>query len=432
MTTGNNMKKKVIFIELNEINFDAVSFYIERGEYLLGFEKLIKKGIINTEAEAEYENLEPWVQWPSVHTGKTYDEHKVFRLGDFVNSTDQQFFEQVEKAGFSVGAVSPMNASNQLQNPAYFIPDPWTQTPCDNSFFSKSITDAVVQAVNDNSQAKLTFKTIFNLGLAFIALVKPSRYLSMAKYALGALSKPWRKALFLDMLLYEIHKTLFMRKNPNFSTLFLNAGAHIQHHYFFNSKNIDNKKLQNPNWYIAKKYDPLDEAFNIYDKILGSYLSLKECNFMLATGLSQIPYDRIKYYYKLKKHEVFFDKFDLKYQNIFELMSRDFLIRFKNQTECTKAYKIVESISDNNNKKLFADIQIKENDLFVSFVYDEEIKNQEVLVNNGNKIILKNFVNFVALKNGMHNEKGFIYFEDFRKDSRIRIENIKSEILKNI
>jgi hypothetical protein len=46
----------------------------------LDFKKLIEKGITNTESEPEYENLEPWVQWPSVHTGKTYDEHKVFRL----------------------------------------------------------------------------------------------------------------------------------------------------------------------------------------------------------------------------------------------------------------------------------------------------------------------------------------------------------------
>ena len=181
------MVKKIIFVELNEINFDAVTFYIKRGELLPGFNALIEQGIVVTEAEAEYENLEPWIQWPSVHTGKTYNEHKVFRLGDFVNSTDEQFFEKVEKAGFSVGAVSPMNASNKLKNSSYFIPDPWTQTPCDNSFFSKSITDAIAQAVNDNSQSKLTFKTIFNLGLAFVALVKSARYFSMVKYAFNAL-----------------------------------------------------------------------------------------------------------------------------------------------------------------------------------------------------------------------------------------------------
>ena len=190
------IKRKLIFIELNEINFDAVSFYIKIGLYLPGFKKLFDKGIINTKSESEYKNLEPWIQWPSVHTGKTFDEHKIFRLGDFVDSTDDQFFEKVEKAGYSVGAVSPMNASNRLKNPAYFIPDPWTKTPCDNSFLSRSITNAIVQAVNDNSKSKLTFKTIFSLGLAFVVLVKPTRYISMLKYALNALGKPWRKALF--------------------------------------------------------------------------------------------------------------------------------------------------------------------------------------------------------------------------------------------
>ena len=193
------MNKKLILIELNEINFDAVSFYIKSGKSLPAFNHIIQQGIVKTKAESEYENLEPWVQWPSVHTGKTFQEHNIFRLGDFVNSSDEQFFEKVEKAGFTVGAISPMNASNKLNNPAYFIPDPWTKTPCDDSFFSKSITEAIVQAVNDNSQSKLTLKTIFYLGLAFIALVNPTRYITMAKYALDALGKPWKKALFLDM-----------------------------------------------------------------------------------------------------------------------------------------------------------------------------------------------------------------------------------------
>ena len=225
-------RKRLILLELNEVNFDAVRYYLSLGVVLEGFDRVLKCISSTTVAEIDYINLEPWIQWPSVHTGKTYDEHKVFRLGDFVTSPHEQFFEKVEKAGFSVGAISPMNASNRLRNPAYFIPDPWTQTPCDSSFFSRIITDAIVQAVNDNSQSKLTLKTIFNVGVAFIALVKPARYISMAAYAFKALGKPWRKALFLDKLLYEIHKTLFKRKNPNISTLFLNAGAHIQHHYF--------------------------------------------------------------------------------------------------------------------------------------------------------------------------------------------------------
>ena len=113
--------KNLVLLELNEINFDVVRYYLNQGAHLPGYKKLLKLYSLNTQAENEYDYLEPWIQWPSVHTGKTFKEHKVFRLGDFVNSSEDQFFEQVEKSGLTVGAVSPMNASNKLKKPAYFL-----------------------------------------------------------------------------------------------------------------------------------------------------------------------------------------------------------------------------------------------------------------------------------------------------------------------
>ncbi|MDC0403873.1 alkaline phosphatase family protein [Porticoccaceae bacterium] len=406
------MKRKLTLIELNEINFDAVSFYIEREVYLPGFKKLIEQGIVITEAESEYENLEPWIQWPSVHTGKTFEEHNVFRLGDFVNSTDEQFFEQVEKAGFSVGAVSPMNASNKLQNQAYFIPDPWTQTPCDNSFFSKSISDAIVQAVNDNSQSKLTFKTIFNLGLAFVALVRPSRYLPMAKYAFNALGKPWRKALFLDMLLYEIHKTLFRRKKPYFSTLFLNACAHIQHHYFFNSPYVDSPELKNPDWYIRKDEDPFLEMLKVYDEMLVDLLEWPNTEIIVATGLSQKPYGQLKFYYRLKDHASFLKNVGVEFADVVPRMTRDFLVSFDTEDQAFKAEQQLTKIIVNNEVKLFEEIDNRGKDIFVVLTYPSEITDKTMISYSGKDSQLSDLVTFVAIKNGEHQSKGFAYFSE--------------------
>ena len=406
------MFKNLVIIELNEINFDAVSFYIEKGGYFPGFENLINKGIINTESEPEYENLEPWVQWPSVHTGKTYDEHKIFRLGDFVNSSDEQFFEQVEKAGFSVGAVSPMNASNKLKNPAYFIPDPWTQTPCDNSFFSRSITKAIAQAVNDNSQSKLTSKTILNLALAFIALVKPSRYIPMAKYAFNALRKPWRKALFLDMLLYEIHKTLYTRKAANFSTLFLNAGAHIQHHYFFNSPYVDAPELKNPAWYIGEDDDPFLEMLKVYDEILTDLLKLPNTEIIVATGLSQKPYEQLKFYYRLKDHSSFLKKVGVEFSDVVPRMTRDFLVSFDTEEQASKAVQQLSKIFVNNDVKLFEEIDNRGKDIFVVLTYPSEITDKTMVTYSGKESRLSDLVTFVAIKNGEHQSKGFAYFSE--------------------
>ena len=63
-------KKRLILVELNEINFDVVKNYIQQNIALPGFKKIIDDGIQVTNAEKEYDNLEPWIQWPSVHFGK--------------------------------------------------------------------------------------------------------------------------------------------------------------------------------------------------------------------------------------------------------------------------------------------------------------------------------------------------------------------------
>jgi len=429
------MDRKLVLIELNEINFDVVSFYIERGIPLPGFRKLIDQGIVCTEAEPKYENLEPWIQWPSVHTGKIFEEHNVFRLGDFVNSCYDQFFELVERAGFSVGAVSPMNAANKLRAPAYFIPDPWTKTPCDGSFFSKIITDAIVQAVNDNSQSKLTFKTICNLGLAFVALVKPTRYLAMVKYALNARGKPWRKALFLDMLLYEIHKTLFTRKAPNFSTLFLNAGAHIQHHYFFNSPYLDSPDLKNPAWYIGKDDDPFLEMLKVYDEMLTDLLEWPNTECIVATGLSQKPYEQLKFYYRLKDHASFLEKIGVGFMDVVPRMTRDFLISFDTEEQAFKAEQQLSKILVNNEVKLFEEIDNRGKDIFVVLTYPSEITNKTMISYMGVELPLGDLVTFVAIKNGAHQSKGFAYFSEgvsqFAPSQGSHVSKIHDTVLQN-
>ena len=157
---------KLIFLQLNEINFEIVQEYLKKGVILNGFKQIINDNLIHTKSEKKYELLEPWIQWPSAHTGKSFEEHGIFRLGDSVNCKDDQIFEKIENLGFKVGAISPMNSSNNLKNPSYFIPDPWTQTNHDGSFLSKIVYESLSQAVNDNSEGKITLKTYVYLILS--------------------------------------------------------------------------------------------------------------------------------------------------------------------------------------------------------------------------------------------------------------------------
>ena len=404
------LSKQLILLGLNEINFETAAFYIANGESLPCFERLIEKGLIETGAESDYEKLEPWIQWPSIHTGKTFDEHQIFRLGDSVNSDHEQYYEKLEKNGFSVGAVSPMNASNNLQDPAYFIPDPWTQTACDRSFLSRCITSSIRQAVNDNSQSRLTVKTILNMSLAFIILVSPRRFIPLLKYALSAIGRPWRKALLLDLVLYEIHKTLVKSKKPNFSTLFLNAGAHIQHHYFFNSPYVETTELRNPKWYIAAEEDPVLEMLKIYDKLLEDLFDSHKAEAIVATGLSQKPFGEVMFYYRLKDHEAFLRDIGIDFLEVTPRMTRDFLINFQSEEQALRAEEKLSQVVVDREVALFSEIDNRGTELFVVLTYSQEITDRTNIFYSGGGARLMDSVVFVAIKNGEHQSKGFAYF----------------------
>ena len=235
--------KKLLLIELNEINFDLVKKYIQKYPNLFpNLKKIMSLTAMKTTSETSYHELEPWIQWVSVHTGKKYNEHKVFRLGDIVSSNLRQIFEKVESLGFSVGVISAMNAKNALKNPLYFVPDPWTDTATDGSFLSNIFKSVLNQTVNDNTQSKITLRSIIYIFILYLRFIKIRDYPKFISLALSSRGKSWRKALFLDLFIHKVHLKLMEEKKPDFSTVFLNAGAHIQHHYLFNSEFSPQKK----------------------------------------------------------------------------------------------------------------------------------------------------------------------------------------------
>jgi hypothetical protein len=435
------MNTQFLLIQLNEINFDLVNKYLSNSKkkfYNLEFIVDNFKSF-ETFAEVEYENLEPWIQWTSVQLGKAFNQHNIFRLGDIVNfPSEKQIFEIIESRGFKVGAISPMNAENRLKNPAYFISDPWTNTFSDSSNFSKKLTLMLKQTVNDNSSGKLSLNSILTILEIFVRTFNFKNSLNLVKLVFSSFIHPWKKSLVLDYIIHMSHLYLLKKKIPDFSSVFFNAGAHIQHHYFYNSKHMVNLP-KNPKWYLKLSADPIEDMLEIYDKIIGDYLKLtkKGNQLLIATGLSQIPYDMVKFYYRLKKHETFLNKINIKFTKLFPRMTRDFEVLFDNHDNLIRAKNILENIkSKKDNLKIFGEIEIREKSLFVTLTYPHEIKKDDYLFIN-EKLELNFFdeVVFVAIKNGMHNSKGYVYFtpsSSFKVPEKpVHVSYLHDIILKN-
>lgn len=408
-----DLSKRLILLELNEINFDLVAKYVAaEPKRFPALKRLLSGNSIRTTCEQKYEELEPWIQWPSVHTGLSYKEHGIFRLGDIVGSDAAQIFEYIEQEGYNVGVISAMNAENRLKKPAYFIPDPWTNTKPDGSWWSRSLSQAISQSVNDNAQSKISLKSTVQLLMGMVRFARLKNYPTYLRLISESRRKRWLKALVLDLLLHDVHWSMFKNKKPNFTTLFLNAGAHIQHHYFFNAAPLKNElPTKNPNWYVSNDQDPIADALKLYDLIVGEYFSIRGVEVVLATGLSQKPYGRTEFYYRLKTHGEFLKKLGINFERVFPRMTRDFLVEFSNEKQAQEAQALMASARViGENTPLFGQIDNRGSSLFVTLTYANEITAETRFIANGKSLNLFPEVSFVAIKNGMHQAEGFAFF----------------------
>lgn len=405
------MPKQLLFLEFNEINFEDIEYYCGQG-VLPNINKLISEhGWTKTFSEKRYEELEPWIQWVTAHTGKSLQEHRVFRLGDIVQQDLPQIWERLEERGLRVGAISPMNAKHRLRAPAFFVPDPWTRTTLTASARLEGLYAAIVQAVNDNAQSRLTIRSAIQLLLGLITYAKVTNYSWYGHLAATAARAPWRKAILLDVLLADVFLAEVARTSPHFATLFLNAGAHIQHHYLFSAASYAGKH-RNPDWYLKPGMDPVREAYQAYDRILGSVQrAFPGARLMIATGLHQEPHGQVTYYWRLRQHAEFLSKMRVNFERVEPRMSRDFLVVCASSERAAEAARrLSDAVAVEDGLPLF-EVDNRGTDLFVMLVYPREIRHSlRFRVHDEEFLLTVSDVSFVALKNGEHN--GIGYFID--------------------
>jgi hypothetical protein len=399
---------RVMSLELNELNFHYIKAFVEKG-YLPTFAKLLAGcDLVETDAGEVYPQLEPWIQWPTVYTGKIYAEHKLFRLGDIVYKDQTQIWDYLEARGVSVGAISPMNASNRCENPAFFLPDPWTHAKIVAEPRAAKLFELLVKIVNDNASSDTSVagfaKQILPLALPYLRSRSMTGYFKILP---KALRYKWGKAAFLDRLLADLFIALWQKKKPGFASLFLNAGAHIQHHHTYDSTVYGGQKA-NPGWYSKAAEtgaDPLLFIYQVYDGIVAELMALKDTHVFITTGLSQVPNERDHYQYRIVDFDGFFAKVGLKDMTIRPRMSRDFLLEFPTAAAAQAALPILDKVRA-GEKPLFA-IEERGETLFCQVAYFGKPEGlQKVSIDGVDGDLSKAFV-LVSIENAIHQSTGY-------------------------
>jgi uncharacterized protein YqfB (UPF0267 family) len=235
-------------------------------------------------------------------------------------------------------------------------------------------------------------------------------------------------------LLADVHLTLWKKKKPDFSNLFLNAGAHIQHHYLFNSDAYKGN-LKNPEWYCPQGFDPLINILSEYDKQIGRLLKQKDVKIIIATGLHQQPHEHLTFYWRLKEHVKFAKMIGIEdFTEISPRMSRDFLVNFKNLGDAVNAENLLNSFySSKDDIKIFV-VDNRGTSLFVELVYPNDIDEIDSIYSKESNLKLerfKSYIAFVAIKNGEHNGIGYVTSNfDLKQEEKIELTSLKSLIKK--
>jgi hypothetical protein len=428
--------RKLIFLQLNELNFNYVQAYAELG-HLPNFTRLfVEHGYQRTISESEHRLANPWIQWPTVHTGLDYAEHGIFRLGDIVELDRSDIYQTLEENGVSVAAISPFNASNRTRNSAFFVPDPWTPTRFDGSRDLKYIYEALVAVTRDYARGHIGPVAGMKLAAGAAANLNPSAlptYLkAVSAYIAG---QKWWRAVICDQLLTDVFVRHWQLSQPDFSTLFLNGGAHLQHHYLFSSAAYQGER-KNPDWHVAAGEDPLLDILKVYDTAIGRFMRLAEGNrLIIATGLHQEPHERPTFYYRLTDPASFLKEIGVGFDELLPLMTEDFVLKYPDAAAAARAERKLLSARSIDVPDIFYletgdspvrtlrtapeifHVENRGDSLYVQLKPTSELLHPDTRVCCGNMVV-ENFADLVALaqvKNTHHEGTGYYTDTDFLK-----------------
>jgi hypothetical protein len=285
---------KMILLEFNELCPPLLEKFMAMGE-LPNFKKMFDASTVyTTDAKEQDPNLEPWIQWLSVHSGVPYSEHSIFNLGDGHKYKQKMLAEILSDAGVHVGVMSSMNTNYTKLN-GYMVPDPWDKNsapyPENLRPFYNFVASKVQESSRDddgaNTSATEFGKFLLRNGLSFKTAITTIKQLIDEKRDNGV---TWRRPSTLDFIQYDVAKSLNKHFDVEFATFFCNSVAHYQHYYW---RNMEPEQFDVPP--ADSEHESLKTAilygYKAQDEVIGQFMKdYPDALLVLCTALSQQPW----------------------------------------------------------------------------------------------------------------------------------------------
>lgn len=293
------MTRSILLVELNEITWDLIDPFIARG-LLPTFAKLKQNGCWGAPmALEEPAQLDPWVTWTTLLTGKPQSEHNVHSLRqppETINAT--RLWDICSEAGLSVGVYGSCCSWPPKPVSGFWVPD--TFSP-DAATFPASLEP--IQRLNTtytrtvrlpSDEDGLGFK--IRLGVDLMRLgFGPSAMIAVAKQLISEVTDSkarWRRAALQPVVNSSFFAKLYRKHRPRFATFHSNHVAHYQHTYWKAMEPDKFRPIETSETERKIYGKAIEYGYVVADKLLARILKLMDDNTVLvvASSLGQKPY----------------------------------------------------------------------------------------------------------------------------------------------
>lgn len=346
-----------ILLEFNELTPELMFRFIKQG-LLPNFERFYNQSYAYiTDPEEKVENLEPWIQWVTVHTGLKAEEHGIQELGEASKLPEKGLTELFSEQQKKVLICGTMNVRFDDGIDGAVIPDPWTTNIEPSADELKPFYNFVQSLVQKHTDP--TRKLAPSDYLAFVRfMLQHGLTLTTIKSIISQLTKEritgkfqWRRVSILDRVVWDVFKHYYKKISPDFSTLYLNSVAHLQHHYW---RNLDPHLFKvKPSEEEQKEFkDAVLYGYQKMDAILGEVVDFagKDATLMLCSAVAQKPcliYEDQggKVYYRATKMEKFLDFAGITEKYVYSpVMSEEFHLKFDSEKDANSAAEKLSSL----------------------------------------------------------------------------------------
>ena len=300
MKSNTSGPKKVILVELNEITWRIVDKLIARGK-LPTFAQFARDGVKGTPMATEVApDLDPWISWTSLYTGRPQEEPGVRFLEQPPETvTGPRIWDMAVDGGKSVGVYgSIMSWPPRRDVKGFWVPGTFSPGPETYPDDLRPIQDLNLSHTRaHNPVAKLEKKE----GLVSQALklrklggLKLGSVKTVVSFLLRTRinkHRKWEKVSLQPLINLDFYEALYKKYRPEFSTFHSNHVAHYMHRYW-RAMDPDAFRLKPTPEEIKKFGGAIEFGYDVCDQLLRRVWNLADENtvVIVASGLGQQPY----------------------------------------------------------------------------------------------------------------------------------------------